>query len=174
MDDKFLRFVYAFFLGLIIALFVGMGISTFYPAPEMPEYPPHSITPADMSGNGTTKVPEEDLQVQREYEEAYKRYDEASQTYHRNVSIISLVSAVIFVILSSLLARKNHVIMNGVMLGGVFVLIYSIGRGIASTDTKYTFIAVSISLLVILYLGYRRFGNGSSASVKKSVQKAKK
>ncbi|HEV7952227.1 MAG TPA: hypothetical protein VGO98_02530, partial [Candidatus Saccharimonadales bacterium] len=101
MDDKFLRFVYTFFLGLIIALFVGLGISVFYPAPKMPEYP-HSVTPADMP-MVESKVSAEDLQAQRDYEVAYKNYDQQSQTYHRNVSIVSLAFAVIFVIVSSLL-----------------------------------------------------------------------
>lgn len=172
MEDKLLKFVYAFFLGLILALFVGMGIGTFYSEPKMPEYP-HSITTAEvMPPDG--KMPAEDIQAQREYEEAYKKYDKESQIYHRNVSIISLVAAVAFVILSFLFERKNSVIMNGVMMGGVFTLLYSIGRGIASTDTKYTFIAVSVSLVVVLFLGYRRFSDVAAAPVKKPAKKRKK
>lgn len=173
MDDKFLRFIYVFFLGLIVALFVGMGISTFYPAPDMPEYP-HSMTPMSTPMDGS-KIPEEDLQLQRQYEEAYKKYDEASQVHHRNVSIIALIFAVALVLISTLaMKRNNHVIMNGVMLGGVFVLIYSIGRGIASSDTKYTFIAVCVSLIVVLYLGYRRFNNAAPVAIKEAIKKPKR
>lgn len=168
MEDKLLKLVYTFFLGLIIALFVGMGISTFYPAPIMPEYPPYAEPVYDQS-----KVSEETLKSQREYDQQYKKFNEESQTYHRNVSTISIVFAVIFLILSLIFERKNRVIANGIMIGGIFTLIYSIGRGIASTDTKYTFIAVTISLAVVIYLGYRRFG-GANLIKAKSLSKKRK
>lgn len=38
-EVQILKLVYTFFLGLLIALFVGFGINTFYPAPDEPEYP---------------------------------------------------------------------------------------------------------------------------------------
>lgn len=166
-----MKFVYAFFLGIILALFVGMGISTFYTEPKMPEYP-HSITAPELTVP-EGKVPAEDIQAQREYEEAYKKYNQESQVYHRNVSIISLIAAVLFVIVGLFFERRNSVIMNGVMMGGVFTLLYSIGRGIASTDTKYTFIAVSVSLAVVLFLGYRKFNDAAALSTKKPAKKRK-
>lgn len=43
------------------------------------------------------------------------------------------------------------------MLGGLFTLFYSIGRGFASEDSKYMFIMVSVGLLLVLFLGYHRF-----------------
>lgn len=169
MEDKLLRLVYTFFLGLILAVFIGMGIATFYSAPVMPEYPQMAEPVIDQA-----KVSPEATKAQRQYEEQYKKFDKDSQTYHRNVSIISMVFAIILLAVSFLLERKNSVITNGVMLGGVFVLIYSIGRGIVSTDTKYTFIAVSISLIIVLYLGYRRFGSATAAKTKSTVKKRKK
>jgi heme A synthase len=162
MEDKLLRLVYTFFLGLIIAVFVGMGIATFYESPKPPEYP----VQAEAQLNDTKVSPVANAE-QVKYERDYRAYDKVSQVYHRNVSIISMVFAVILLIISFLLERKNSVITNGVMLGGVFVLIYSIGRGIASSDTKYTFIAVSISLAIVIYLGYRRFGHTMTHTTKK-------
>lgn len=154
MEDKLLRLVYTFFLGLIIAVFVGMGIATFYESPKPPEYPVQ--TEAQLKEMQVSPVANAE---QVKYEQDYRAYEKIAQVYHRNVSILSMVFAVVLLIISFLLERKNSVITNGVMLGGVFVLIYSIGRGIASTDTKYTFIAVSISLAIVIYLGYRRFGH---------------
>lgn len=169
MEDKLLKLVYTFFLGLILALFVGMGIGAFYTAPVLPEYPQLAEPAVDQS-----KESPEITRAQRNYEEQYKKFEKDSQIYHRNVSIISIIVAVVFLMISLRLERRNHVITNGVMLGGVFVLIYSIGRGIASTDTKYTFIAVSISLIVVVYLGYRRFGDASVAKIKAPAKKRKK
>ncbi len=34
-----LKFVYSFFLGLLLVIFVGMGVATFYESPKAPEYP---------------------------------------------------------------------------------------------------------------------------------------
>lgn len=169
MEDKLLKLVYTFFLGLIIALFVGLGISTFYPAPVMPEYPIYTEPITEQSSDSP-----ETLKTQREYDEKYKKFDKESQVYHRNVSIISMVLAVVFLILSLAFERKNRVIANGVMMGGIFVLIYSIGRGIASTDTKYTFIAVTISLAVVMYLGYRRFGGVVTSKTQSTTKMRKK
>lgn len=168
MEDKLLRLVYTFFLGLIIALFVGMGISTFYAAPTMPDYPIQTAPAMDSSPES-----KEFIKTQQEYDEKYKKFDKESQVYHRNVSIISLVGAVALVALGLVSERKNRVIANGILMGGIFVLIYSIGRGVASTDTKYTFIAVCISLAVVLYLGYRRFGSAYAPKTKSVVKKRK-
>ncbi|QQS18821.1 hypothetical protein IPL68_02020 [Candidatus Saccharibacteria bacterium] len=45
------------------------------------------------------------------------------------------------------------------MLGGLFTLIYSIGRGFASQNSKYVFIAITVGLALVIYLGYRRFAH---------------
>ena len=152
MEDKLLRLVYTFFLGLIIAVFVGMGISTFYAEPKMPEYPRYS-EPVVNDPTQDAKF----IKMQNEYDAKYKAYEKDAQVYSRNVSIMSLILDVVFLVIGLLFERRNQVIANGILMGGIFILIYSIARGFASTDTKYTFIAVSISLLVVLYLGYRRF-----------------
>lgn len=154
MEDKLLRLVYTFFLGLVLVLFVGMGIATFYESPKPPEYP--VISEAQL--NQSKPSPEVNAK-QILYEQEYRAYEKVAQVYHRNVSIVAMVFAIALLAISFMLERRNSVITNGVMLGGVFVLIYSIGRGVASTDTKYTFIAVTISLAIVIYLGYRRFGH---------------
>lgn len=151
-DNKILRFMYTFFLGLIIAIFVGIGVSTFYVAPEMPEWP----TTLDTYGKEFT---EEQRAIQKTYDDEMNTYNEEEmEPYNRNVSIITLSAAVLLLTLSMFLEKKKiPVIADGVMLGGLFTLMYSLGRGFASQDSKYSFIAVTIGLLVVLFLGYRRF-----------------
>jgi hypothetical protein len=46
---------------------------------------------------------------------------------------------------------------DGVMIGGLFVLLYSLGRGFASENSKYVFIVVTVGLVTVLYMGYHRF-----------------
>ena len=53
--------------------------------------------------------------------------------------------------------KKIKVIADGIMLGGLFSVLYSLGRSFASEDSKYTFVVVTIGLIVAIYLGYHRF-----------------
>lgn len=151
MDNKILRFVYTFFIGLMLALFVGLGISTFYEGPSQPEYP--------TSIEGKAVPTDEETERINQFNRDMSEYSKAQQEYSRNVSIIALIFAVALLAASLALERFNKVIANGALLGGLFTLLYSIIRGLISQDTKMTFIAVAIGLVVVLYLGYRHFAD---------------
>ena len=150
-DNKLLKLVYTFFLGLLIAIFVGVGINTFYEGPKMPEYPTEAIT--------YSKEPTSDQEALRQqaYDTQYKQYNDAVKPYNRNVSILTLVAAVILLAVSLISEKRVKILADGVMLGGLFTLLYSIGRSFASEDSKYVFVTVSVGLVVVLYLGYHRF-----------------
>lgn len=165
MDNKILSIVYTFFLGLMLALFVGLGISTFYPSPKAPEYPITLETKA-------IDTPEQ-RQKDEEFSKQMREYDSDMQTYNRNVSIISLVSAVVLLAISLAFERRNAVVANGVLLGGLFTLLYSVGRGFVSRDSKITFVVVAIGLATALYLGYRRFARTNEPPKAKLVSKKK-
>lgn len=47
-------------------------------------------------------------------------------------------------------------------MGGLFTLFYGLGRGFASEDSKYVFAVASLSLITVVYLGYRRFSRRTS------------
>lgn len=58
----------------------------------------------------------------------------------------------------SLTVVKNLIyIADGVLLGGVLTLLYSIVRGFGSQDTMFRFVVVSIGLVIALLLGYIKF-----------------
>jgi hypothetical protein len=149
-DNRILRLIYTFFLGLLLAIFVGVGINTFYPGPEAPEYP---VT-LNSYGKEMTKEQE---QLQRKFDLKQEAYNEKMKPYNRNVSIMVLFAAVLAMIISFVYEKKIRIIADGVMLGGLFMLLYSLGRGFASEDTKYVFAMVSAGLVIVLYLGYHRF-----------------
>lgn len=45
MDEKsILKAAYMLFVAVLIALFVGFGVSVFYPEPKMPDYPTDSYS----------------------------------------------------------------------------------------------------------------------------------
>jgi hypothetical protein len=79
------------------------------------------------------------------------------QAYSRNVSVASMCGAVLLLGASLLLERRNKVMANGVLLGGLFTLVYGVGRGFVSRDTTTLFVTLAVALLIVLYLGFRRF-----------------
>lgn len=126
---KSLTVIYTFFLGLILSIFIGFGINTFY------EFK------TDYSSEGETE----------------ELYLQDVETYNRNVSIVALVASILLLIIGLAFEEKLKNLADGFLLGGLFTLVYSMIRGIAANDSKYVFIIASIGLVAVLYLGYHRF-----------------
>lgn len=145
-----LKIAYSFFLGILLAIFVGVGIAAFYTQPTMPKWP------TELNVVGDKQTPEQQ-KLQKEYNAKEEAWNEKMKPYNRNVSIATLAAAVLFVAASLSFERKIKVLADGVMLGGVFTLLYSMGRGFASQDSKYSFVVSSIGLAVAFALGYMRF-----------------
>lgn len=148
-----IKFVYTIFLALLVALFVGLGISAFYPGPKEPQYPIGLETNEKIGCEET----QEQKTIRIEYERATRDFSEKFKSYSRNVSIISLAAAILILIASLTLLAKIKMIADGILLGGVFTTIYSIIRGLMSEDTKFRFLIVTIGLLIALVLGYIKF-----------------
>jgi len=148
-----LRFAYITFLGILLALFVGVGIATFYPEPKIPEtINTPRLTPPETASE------EAQLQLEAKRNQAmWQQYEENRRVYSRNISISALVISVILLVTGLLLFKKMEIISDGVVLGSLLTLIYSIFRGFASRDETFRFISVSVGLLIALYLGYEQF-----------------
>lgn len=148
-----LKIVYSVFLGVILALFVGVGISVFYPQPEAPEYPAEMRY--EYGENGPSA---QELEEQRVYDEAMELFQKNEmQPYNRNVSIIATIFAVALLGVGVVFSHKLDVIADGMLLGGIFTLIYGMGRGLATEQETYRFIVITIGLLIALALGYWKF-----------------
>jgi hypothetical protein len=147
-----LKVVYALFLGLILAAFVGVGIATFYQAPKYPEYP---IELEKL--NPSNEFSPEEKVIDQKSRDDQKKYQADFSVYNRNTSIVVMAFALFFLALGLLLAHRIDVLADGFVLGGIFSLLYSIGRGFASEDLAYRFIVISVSLVLALALGYIKF-----------------
>jgi Flp pilus assembly protein TadB len=147
-----LKLIYTFFLGILIAIFVGMGVATFYPEPKYPQYPKELQTSSAYSEELTA----EQKRLDRQYTKDVNDYTNKQKNYDRNVSIIVLIAAVV-ILAVSLLIPKMDVVSDGMLLGGVFTLIYSIGRSFSSDSPKVSFAVVTVGLIVTIILGHRKF-----------------
>lgn len=145
-----IKYIYTFFLGLLLATFIGVGVSTFYTAPKFPDYPMSYVT------SPANPTPEE-KQQQKDLDAQQKQYQTDLSVYNRNTSSIILIFALVILVVSLGFAHRLDMLADGLLLGGVFTLIYSIGRGLASEDPKYRFIVTSVGLVVALVLGYIKF-----------------
>lgn len=147
-----IKFIYTLFLAILLALFVGLGISAFYPAPEQPRYP-LELEVAKPDCNET----EEQKATREQFFASQRDYEEKIKSYSRNVSIISLVAGVLMLIAALTLLSKIKMLSDGVLLGGVFTSIYSIIRGLVSEDVRFRFLIVTAGLIIALILGWIKF-----------------
>ena len=153
-----LKLVYTVFIGVLLAIFVGVGIAAFYPEPESPETP--TLLKLYKLPTDPSRDPMVSAQLQKEqeaFDEVLEIYGEKMEKYNRNVSIISLVAATLILIISLTLFRKLLIIADGLLIGGVITLLYSVARVFGSGDDKLRFLVVSIGLVVSLILGYLKF-----------------
>ncbi len=150
-----IKFVYALFVGILLSVFVGVGILTFYPEPKYPEHPGLRVelTTLNASPVGDLLRTQQDAQ----YQESMDQYRKDMSVYNRNVSIIAVVAAVLFMATGLALASRIHILSDGAVLGGVLTLIYGMGRSFGVDDSGYRFIIVTVGLVVALALGYWRF-----------------
>ena len=146
-----LKVVYSLFLGIILAVFVGVGISAFYQSPSYPD------EPESLRYGIESQPTEQQKQDQLEFERQTEAIDTDMDTYNRNVSIVATVIAVVFMAVGLIYSHKIDVIADGVLLGGIFTLLYSMGRGLASGDEIYRFLIITVGVIAAIGLGYWRF-----------------
>ena len=136
MTEKSLRVLYSIGLGIIIVLFVGLGIATFYPAPEL-----SSLVGLDAAAR----------------QAAIDAHQSAVHDYNRNVTIAALVSALLILGASIWTESRKPLFAGGFLVGGLLTLIYGLMRGLTSGVTAVAFFSVAVGLFVVVYLGHQRF-----------------
>ncbi|PZQ39531.1 MAG: hypothetical protein DI570_30890 [Phenylobacterium zucineum] len=117
-----LQVIFAFFLGLVVVAFVGIGVNTFYPEPVWTE------------GN----------------QPGYANWQLIT-------GVILLVCATILLAVSLLLPESQGVLSNGVLLGGVFTMVYAVGMTVTSDRSVLRFVVVAAALAVTIGIGYLKF-----------------
>ncbi len=151
-----------------MAIFVGVGISAFYKGPIYPEMPA-VLRFCTTELKDTTKFAEFQTQAEQ-FDKLEKIYQKQQQLYSKNVATIAVLAAIILVIASLTLLRKILLIADGILLGGVMTLLYSVVRGFEAQDTMFQFFVVSIGLFISLILGYVKFIKPQSVSVSQKTK----
>lgn len=167
-----LRTIFSFFLGLMLVAFAGVGVYTFYPPPDEFDTQIRELNRREemiRDARPADQLTEEDrAQIREVNQERYALQDalrEAQRPWGRNTSIILMVTATLAMAVSLVRAGELPVISNGLLLGGVFTMLYGVGWIIATDVSKARFVVMSIALGITLVLGYLRFvGSGRTAA----------
>ena len=151
-----LKFIYSIFIGVLFATLVGVGIAAFYISPKSPDYPT-TLTYTKPLEQQTTQEQQQMQQKQNAYEAQMKLFQKKVMLYNRNVSIIALIAAIIALVVSLTFFKQLLLISDGLLLGGLLTLIYSIFRGFATDDNMFRFIVVAIGFITAIIVGYIKF-----------------
>ena len=145
MEKLILRIVMTGALGIIIALFVGVGINTFYPEP---------VYPQELNTMFSAEPTEEET---KRYNELSEQFSQDVKSYNTIASLVTVIIAAGVLVVGLLVRKKNLVVSNGVLLGGLFLVIYGSLRGIDSDNQVVSFIAIGIGLISVIAVTLKLF-----------------
>ncbi len=163
-----LQLIFSLFLGALLVVVVGVGVWTFYPqpygqnSPEQQEldrlYEEQGRLDGKESGEGKdiTEDPEW-RRIQNEIQEVNNRMQAGRDAWAVNTSIILLVFATVLMAISLFLPEHMKVFSNGILLGGLFTVVYGTGWSFAGGDSRARFFVVLAALALSVLFGYLRF-----------------
>ncbi len=159
-----LQTIFSFFLGLMVTAFVGVGVYTFHPPNKEFQRQTQELSRREQAIRNS-KAPndltaEDRAQIQQVVNERNQLFDAsqaAREAWGRSTSIILIALATLAMAVSLVRADQLPVISNGLLLGGVFTMVYGVGW-IVATDTSVTrFVVMTVAFVITLGLGYVRF-----------------
>lgn len=159
-----LRTIFAFFLGLMLTAFVGVGVYTFHPPPQRFDNELRDLGRKEQAlrdaraPNELTSADRDSLQaIERRRNDLFDAAAAARIPWARTTSITLIIVATLAMAASLIGADRLLVISNGLLLGGVFLMLYGVGWIIATDTSVARFVVISIALAITLALAYARF-----------------
>jgi hypothetical protein len=163
-----LQTIFSFFLGLMVLAFIGVGVNTFYPSPADQRQPQQQELQRKMdalnvkaSGRSLDTTQQAEMNRLIAEQNTLQRTTEAEMKgWARVTSIILVVFATIVMSVSLVLSEQLRVISNGLLLGGLFTMMYGVGWVIFSGNSVARFAVIAFALAVAIGLGYLKFVRG--------------
>ena len=171
-----LQAIFAVFLGLMITAVVGVGVYTFHPNPaedaqeqindlyeqraQIEGCGPGSVGPCEgpdqMSAAERAQIAAIDTQIEELGDDSQAQ----RESWGQSTSVILIVIATALMAVSLLLGESVTVLSNGILLGGLFTMLYGVGWGLAAGNSVTRFLVLVAALAVSLALGYVKFVRG--------------
>jgi uncharacterized protein HemX len=160
-----LQTIFSFFLGLMVLAFIGVGVNTFYPQPAensakaqqaiSRQIDALNVKTSNRSLNATEQA--EMTRLQNQQNALQDKTDAQTKGWARNTSIILVLFATLVMGISLVRSEQLRVISNGLLLGGLFTMLYGVGWVIFSGNSTARFVVILFALVVTLGLGYVKF-----------------
>ncbi|NTU70599.1 MAG: hypothetical protein HGB10_02060 [Coriobacteriia bacterium] len=162
-----LQTIFSFFLGLMVVAFIGVGVNTFYPSPTETYQQEQQELSRQMEAlnfkqptNGSSvdaTVQAQIAALQVKQNALQDKVDALMKGWARNTSIILVIFATLVMGVSLIRSEQLRVISNGLLLGGLFSMIYGAGWVIFSGNSVARFAVILFALVVAIGLGYLKF-----------------
>lgn len=158
-----LQTIFSFFLGLMVVAFIGVGVNTFYPSPAdriQAQLQPLFDQQSTLNASGKTLTPAEQTQaetIQKQINALQEQQRVLEQGWSLNTSIVLVLFATLVMSVSLVRSDQLRVLSNGLLLGGLFTMVYGMGWTIASGSSNARFFVVLFALAVTIALGYLKF-----------------
>lgn len=165
--------IFGIFLGLMVTAFIGVGVYTFYPSPEA-QYGEriqdlsrrHQAIASSKAPEALTADDRARMQALTDERDALADASrDAGRGWGRRTSIILVAFATLTMAVSLVRAAQLPVISNGLLLGGVFTMLYGVGWIVATDTSTERFAVITVALAITIGLGYLRFVRGIGAAV---------
>ncbi|MBW2975703.1 hypothetical protein KY366_08345 [Candidatus Woesearchaeota archaeon] len=180
--SKLKRTILGISIAIVLVLFIGYGISTFYKSPQYEDFcqerfpEPARIEKGDVGkceavlkandafesscyrqdGIVRYEADEDGCQVANVCDMCSKKYRESMEVYNRNVFIIAVIAGLIAVILGGVVLQLESV-SAGIMGGGVLSIIYGTLRYWGDMADFGRFVILGAVLTILILLGYKKF-----------------
>ena len=160
-----LQTIFSFFLGLMVLAFIGVGVNTFYPSPATQQEKAQqeisrkidAINTANQNKSLDATAQAQITKLQNEQNALQDKIDAAQKMWARNTSIILVIFATLVMSISLVRSEQLRVLSNGLLLGGLFTMLYGTGWVIFSGNSTARFVVIAFALLVAIGLGYLKF-----------------
>jgi hypothetical protein len=159
-----LQTIFSFFLGLMLAAFVGVGVYTFHPPGKELDRQIQELDRQEQAIRNAAPQEEPtgaDRERIQKLNDARNKLSDAAQAereaWGRSTSILLIALATLIMAVSLVRADQLPVISNGLLLGGVFTMVYGVGWIIATDTSVARFVVMTVALVLTLALGYARF-----------------
>jgi len=129
-----LQTIFSFFLGLMVTAFVGVGVYTFHPPDKGFDRQIRELDRQEQAA-GVDRAAGEPTEAERgrmreladARNAAVDATQEARDAWGRSTSMILITFAAHVMVISLVRADHLPVIGNGLLLGGVFTMVYGVG-----------------------------------------------
>jgi hypothetical protein len=161
-----LQTIFSFFLGLMVVALVGVGTNTLLPSPS--EKYDQQLQELNRqlegyymksSGESVLTVAEqaEFEAIQEEIAELNATVEAETRDWARTSSIILVVFATLVMSISLIKGEQLKVLSNGLLLGGIFTMVYGAGWAVFSGSSPIRLAVIAFALVVTIGLGYLKF-----------------